>query len=194
MRSEHSTTKRMHSPTEYDLLQTEHARKKYITEQFAAAMANMSLRDNVQKQHTPSSSWNPRPPTPEPDVIETTDNGKKQQQQQQKRLNIDLKHTNLVEARVNDSVLPMESKPGEKKLQIPDFILRPQRSAKDVVRYNQLTWRYATPEEEQEINKEASEDEIESSYEFDGTMDDDLEEERPRSYYHPRDPDDMDID
>lgn len=25
-------------------------------------------------------------------------------------------------------------------------------------------------------------------------MDDDLEEERPRSYYHPRDPDDMDID
>lgn len=140
----------MHSPTEYDLLQTEHARKKYITEQFAAAMANMSLRDNVQsessssilsrkdqrsymdiclharntEQYTPSSSWNPRPPTPEPDVIETTDNGKKQQQQQQKRLNIDLKHTNLVEARVNGSVLPMESKPGEKKLRIPDFILR----------------------------------------------------------------------
>ncbi|KAI9490651.1 hypothetical protein BDB00DRAFT_836755 [Zychaea mexicana] len=138
--------KRVHSPTEYGLLETDQARKKYISEQFAEKMGAMSLNSN--------------PPS-------TPFSHQYQQQQQQQSgdapMSIampsidsrkDETKTNLVQTHVYGTMLPFEQRPGESKLRIPEFLLRPSSGcpeARDLVTYSPLSWRPATVSEEAEV-------------------------------------------
>lgn len=128
--------KRVHSPSEYDLLTSEHARKKYITEQFAREMAAMSLSQQDQWQHynhfTPAPA--PAPTTATSAINPTMDttppspsSSSSPQEQPEKSLDKDDQDISLVKTKVNGTYLPLEQRPGDEKLRIPDFILHPNR-------------------------------------------------------------------
>ncbi|KAI9278853.1 hypothetical protein BDA99DRAFT_554453 [Phascolomyces articulosus] len=149
--------KRVHSPTEYDLLTTDQARKKYITEQFAEQMEAMSLNGSNGGGgggNAPSLIF-PDPPT-QPNnndplsITSSFDNN----------IMKDWTRTNLVQTRVHGTMLPFEQRPGESKLRIPEFLLQASSSsskpeARDFVGYNPLAWRTATASEEAEVNSTA---------------------------------------
>lgn len=124
--------KRVHSPSEYDLLTSEHARKKYITEQFAREMAAMSLSQQDQWQHY--NHFTPPPPTTttatsaiNPTMDTTPPSSPPPQQHLEQSLKKDDQDISLVKTKVNGTYLPLEQRPGDERLRIPDFILHPNR-------------------------------------------------------------------
>lgn len=124
--------KRVHSPSEYDLLTSEHARKKYITEQVAREMAAMSLSQQDQWQHYNQFTQAPPPPPPPTQTTTATMNTTPSappppQQQPKESLSKEDQDINLVKTKVNGTYLPLEQRPGDEKLRIPDFILHPNR-------------------------------------------------------------------
>ncbi|CDS03261.1 hypothetical protein LRAMOSA00663 [Lichtheimia ramosa] len=155
--------KRVHSPSEYDLLTSEHARKKYITEQVAREMAAMSLSQQDQWQHYNQFTQAPPPPPPQTTTAttNTTPSAPPPPQQQPKEsLSKEDQDINLVKTKVNGTYLPLEQRPGDEKLRIPDFILHPNRiqNVRDFARYTPpVKWRLATPNEELNVNNPAEE-------------------------------------
>ncbi|KAI7874990.1 hypothetical protein K492DRAFT_211216 [Lichtheimia hyalospora FSU 10163] len=153
--------KRVHSPSEYDLLTSEHARKKYITEQVVREMAAMSLSQQDQWQH--HNHFTQAPPPPPPPLPTTTTSTMDTmpslppppQPQPKESLCKDDQDINLVKTKVNGTYLPLEQRPGDDKLRIPDFILHPSRiqNVQDFARYAPpVKWRLATPNEELDVN------------------------------------------
>ncbi|KAI9323834.1 hypothetical protein BX666DRAFT_1873787 [Dichotomocladium elegans] len=141
--------KRVHSPSDFELIDTEHARKKYISEQFASAMAALSLDhgmkhgDNATTAATAAAALQLPP------------------EEKQKKMAV-----NLIRANINGSLLPLEQRLGDDKLRIPEFILRPPPlTAADHVRYSAryptVKWRVATPAEEYKIVQGQDEDDEE---------------------------------
>lgn len=130
--------KRVHSPSEYDLLTSEHARKKYITEQVAREMAAMSLSQQDQWQHY--NQFTQAPPSPPPQTTTATMNTTPSappppQQQPKESLSKKDQDISLVKTKVNGTYLPLEQRPGDEKLRIPDFILHPNRQVIHCVYY-----------------------------------------------------------
>lgn len=121
--------KRIPSPTDYDRLGSEHARKKYISEQFARDIAALSLgNEPAQRQQggwLPSSAEAvmadatvslPQSATQYPELNESPP--------KDRDLHVQVEKTALVSTHVNGAVLPMEQKGTDGELVIPTFILR----------------------------------------------------------------------
>ncbi|ORZ03748.1 hypothetical protein BCR43DRAFT_510764 [Syncephalastrum racemosum] len=166
--------KRIPSPTDYDRLSSEHARKKYISEQFARDIAALSLNSEpAQPQH---EVWQPGQEE-EAAMTDTTPVTQSIPQYfelnhgptKDRDLHVQVEKTALVGTHMNGVVLPM-AEMGDGKLVIPDFILREPThpSSCDTLLYRDFSWRYATAEEERKINDKRHDEESDD----DGTVED----------------------
>ncbi|KAI8997579.1 hypothetical protein BDB01DRAFT_771650 [Pilobolus umbonatus] len=131
----HSPLKRLyHISFDNDAYDTELPKKRFISEDtFAKELAAMSL-DPKLPTYTERNKYSVR--------IEDMDDFLEDEQDDSDISNdmVEIDKTTLVESVINGSVLPMELRPGEHKLRIPDFVLHDSEltDPRDIMAYQKL--------------------------------------------------------